>query len=94
MPDAVCCHAATPTTLSNATFACCTACPGLEPGFFTSCTLTRSAPPFSYTLNLRGCRCTACRSAVNVSLWKKPCFCSVKGDGSVRGYQTIRTSMR
>ena len=49
------CYTATPTTLSSATFACCT--------FFTSCTLTRNVPPFSYTLNFLGCACTARNTA-------------------------------
>lgn len=43
------------TTAYNATFAACTACPGLEPGFFTSCRLTRKVLAFSYTLDLLGC---------------------------------------
>jgi hypothetical protein len=43
--------AATPTTLSNATLACC--------ALFTSCTLTRRVPPFAYALNLLGCAWTS-----------------------------------
>ena len=45
-----------PTTLSIASFAPCT--------FFTSCTLIRRVPAFSYTLNRRGCACTALEEAV------------------------------
>lgn len=56
----------TPTTPSIASFAACT--------FFTSCTLIRKVPAFSYTLNRRGCACTARNTAWNVSLSRKPCL--------------------
>jgi len=55
-----------PTTLSSAPFAAST--------FFTSCTLIRNVPAFSYTLNLRGCACTARSTALKVSLPKNGCF--------------------
>lgn len=93
------------TTLSIAAIASLTACPGHEPGFFISCTLTSRTLPFSYTLNLLGCVPLArgFRSAQlapravphgTYRLEEAVLLIGDEGAGSVRGYQTIRTSMR